>query len=184
MSGGSGERWCVWGLMGSTDGRTRGRMAAVVDALPGLGWQRVATLATVGSDGYWPHVTVLWRVPDEEAYVARLEAGSADGFDEREVVEGVARTYRLVRGELPTRASAFLVELVTAAVPAVLSHLEGPDLVLAEELAPWQGMLVWGAADLVALAGREREGVGSVRDPRLRRVTGWWATRMPEREIV
>jgi hypothetical protein len=159
-------------------------MAAVVERLPRFGWELEATLATVGSDGHWPHAMVFWRVPDEDALVARLDAGGSDGFDESEVVEGSARLYRPVRGAIPAGADAFLVEHVVVAKPRTLIDLAGPDLVLAEELAPWQGLLLWAADDLFALARREEAGVGSTRDPRCRQVTGWWATRMPEREIV
>ena len=174
----------MWGLHGSTDGRTRGRMAALVGRLPRFGWELEVTLATVGSDGHWPHTMVFWRVPDEDALVARLDAGGGDGFDESEVVEGSARLYRSVRGAVPAGAEAFLVEQVTVPDPRTLAELVGPDLVLSEELAPWQGLLVWAADDLFALARREEEGVGSTRDPRCAQVTGWWATRMPDREIV
>ena len=184
MNGGRDERFCVWGLQGSTDGRTRGRMAALVARLPRFGWELEATLATVGSDGHWPPTMAFWRVPDEDALVARLDAGGEDGFDESEVVEGSARLYRHVRGAIPPGAGAFLVEQVIVPDPRTLTDISGPDLVLAEELAPWQALLVWAADDLFALARREQEGVGSTRDPRCREVTGWWATRMPEREIV
>ncbi len=174
----------MWGLMGATDGRTRGRLAAVVDAVPRFGWDLVATLATVGSDGHWPHVTAVWRAPDEDAWVARLEAGSRDGFDEAEVVDAQSRVYRHIRGALPESADAFLIEHVVMPTPDALCRLDGPDLVLAEELAPWQGLLVWAAADLFALAEREQAGLGSTLDATVTQVTGWWATRMPEREIV
>jgi hypothetical protein len=159
-------------------------MAALVGRLPRFGWELEAILATVGSDGHWPHAMAFWRVPDEDALVGRLEAGGADGFDESEVVEGSARLYRPVRGAIPPGAGAFLVEHVVVSEPRALLDLAGPDLVLAEELGPWQGLLLWAADDLFALARREEEGLGSTSDPRCRQVTGWWATRMPEREIV
>jgi hypothetical protein len=159
-------------------------MAALAEALPRQGWELETCLATVGSDGHWPHTMVFWRVPDEGALSARLAVGGHDGFDEEQVVEGVARLYRHVRGRLPVDAGTFLVEHVVAASPEALAALAGPDLVLADAFAPWQGLLVWASRDFFTLAERERSGVGSRHDPAVRQVTGWWATRMPEREIV
>ena len=42
------------------------------------------------------------------------------------------------------------MEYIVCDTPATLAALKGPDLLLVERLAPWQGVAFWGAGDLFA----------------------------------
>lgn len=181
------ESWVLWELMGSTDGRTRGSMTQALPESPARGWQLAARLSSVGSDGHWPHVMAFWRMPDGAALAAALDQAWDDGIDENEFVWGKSKLYARVSGQLKDTHTAWLVEYLVADSPASLAALsgeDGPDLLLAERLAPWQGVALWGAADLFALSEREWRGMGSREAKGMRQVTGWWAVLTPDRDIV
>jgi hypothetical protein len=180
----SGESWVLWELMGSTDGRTRGRMTKLLAELPSRGWELALKLSTVGSDGEWPHAMGLWRVPSQQALAGWLEAGWDDGVDEDAFVWGKSKLYRQLHGELHAGHSAFLVEYLVADSALALEGLRGPDAVFAEQLAPFQGLAIWSAPDLFALTEREWSGIGSQQASGIRQATGWWAVVTPERDIV
>lgn len=180
----SNESWVLWELMGSTDSRTRGSMTQLLAELPPHGWELAAKLSTVGSDGHWPHVMGLWRIPDEATLAKWLDLGWDDGVDENGFSWGKSKLYARLSGQLKPTDTAYLVEYIVAESPAGLAALKGPDMLLAERLAPWQGVAIWGAADLFALSEREWEGLGSRQAKGMREVTGWWAVRTPERDIA
>ena len=188
--GADAELWSVWELMGASDGRTRGRMAAATAATTWPGWTLAALFATVGSSGPWPHTTALWRTSRPEALAEVLGGGlSADGFDEEAVVGGTSILARTVTGSFVSAHGAWLIEHVRVADPEVLGRLgtlgtDGADLVLAEVFAPHQGIVLWGAADMEALAAREESGIGSGGRPGVLSATGWWLVTNPTRSIV
>lgn len=187
MAGSANESWVVWEMMGSTDGRTRGSMTRLlVDAAASpayKGWELRLKLSSVGSDGHWPHVMGLWRVPGD-ALGATLAAGWEDGVSEEGFVWGKSKLYAKLRGDIRAADTAFLFEYLVADSPAALAALAAPDLVFAETLAPWQGVAVWSAADLFALTEREWKGIGSAGAAGIREATGWWAVTTPDRDIV
>ncbi|HXC39134.1 MAG TPA: hypothetical protein VN667_09315 [Burkholderiales bacterium] len=181
------ESWVLWELMGSTDGRTRGSMTRALTELPARGWQLAARLSSVGSDGHWPHVMALWRVPDDATLARALDQGWEDGVDEDGFVWGKSKLHVRISGQLKDTDTAWLVEYLVADRPLSTETFEGragPDLLLAERLAPWQGVALWGAADLFALSEREWRGMGSREAKGMRQVGGWWAVRTPDRDIV
>ena len=182
MSG--NESWALWELMGSTDGRTRGRMTRMTTELPACGWELRLRLSTVGSDGAWPQAMTLWRVPDDASLSAWLSAGWDDGVDEDAFIWGKSTLHRRLDGGLRDGDTAFLIEYLVADSAKALAALRGPDLLLAERLAPWQGVAIWGAKDLFALTEREWQGIGSQQAPGIRQATGWWAVVTPDRDIV
>ena len=168
--------WSVWELHGPT----RGELIQLVRKQSPPGAALDLVLATVGSSGFWPHVVAFWR--SDDAFAPWLEAPLDDGLDEQQVWLCEARLYRTVRGEPPADCGAFLVERFTARDRSALETL-APELLLAEALAPWQGMAVWGARDLDALAARESDGIGARRAD-VESHTGWWALVPPEREMA
>ncbi len=186
-SGGT-ELWSVWELMGSSDGRTRGRMAAAAVATTWPGWELAGLFATVGSSGPWPHTTALWRTDRAQALTDALAADlGGDGLDEEAFVGGSSTLAQTVQGAFDATLGAWLIEHVRAASPTALSelaHLTGADLVLAEVFAPNQGIVLWGAADMAALAAREESGIGSGGRPGVTSATGWWLVTNPARSIV
>jgi hypothetical protein len=178
------EIWCVWELKGATDGATRGVLKTRVEQLERRGWELSLNMAVVGSDGYWPANMVFWRLPDRTALTAWLNAGLDDGLDETGLTEGLARLYGLTRGDLDPAHRAFLIEYIVADDEAALAGIQGADLLLAEIMAPWQGLAVWGASDMRALAQREWDGAGASGQPGVRQATGWWNVVPAEREMV
>ena len=188
MTSTDNESWVVWELMGSTDGRTRGAMTALLGTTAASaayqGWDLTLKLSSVGSDGHWPHVMGLWRVPDDATLGATLAHGWDDGVDEDGFTWGKSKLYRKLHGDLRAGDTAYLFEYLVADTPSALAALKTPDLVFAETLAPWQGVAVWSATDLFKLTEREWQGIGAVGAPGIREATGWWAVLTPDRDIV
>jgi hypothetical protein len=89
-----------------------------------------------------------------------------------------------VSGGIVPGHGAFLVERVVTDARSQLEALAGPDLVLAEVLAPWQGVALWSAADLGALAAREYAGIGAGSLPGVVEASGWWAVVPPARDMA
>jgi hypothetical protein len=167
----------LW-VIGELHGPFRGQMAKLA-----RDWQSklefVQVLASVGSSGWWPHCVAFWRASPAQ-WVAQLDRGLADDFDEGQVWWGEARVCRLVRGALPPAARAFLIERVVASDG--LDGLDGPDAVFAEVFAPRNGYAIWGAADFLELGRYEEQGIGSAGQVAER--MAWWATVPPQREMV
>jgi hypothetical protein len=178
------EYWCLWELMGDTDGKTRGGMRDAIAAWRQPGWDLAVELATVGSDGWWPHSMALWRITDDAALTRALDAGFDDGLDEHSFHAGRSTLFERISGELVDRHAALLVEHVRAESAGALDRLAGPDAVFAEIFAPWQGLAIWGADDIFALGAREREGMGCGGTPGLADVLGSWAIKTPSRDLV
>lgn len=179
----SGETYSFWELMGATTGPTRGEMAHRVDTMGKNGWELSASLASVGSTGHWPHTMAIFRLADTQALVDRLDAGFADGMDERDLRWTSTKLARRVRGEFKPKHRAYLFESLRCESADALRGHTGPDLVFSEVFAPWQGFALWGAASLDALAERERKGVGSRGRPGIVQATGWWVV-VAERAFV
>lgn len=177
------EIWCLWETMGDSAGMSRGRMRDAMVAARPPGWELVAALATVGSSGWWPHSMGLWRL-DAAALTEALSRGWDDGLDETSFRWGASRLLERTRGALDASHEALLLESFRAETAAAVDALVAPDLVLRELLAPWQGVAVWGARDLFALAERQRAGIGVAGVPGMLDVEASWAIVTPERELV
>lgn len=177
------ETWSFWELMGATTGPTRGELAHRVESMGRNGWELVASLASIGSDGHWPHSMAVFRLSDAKALQERLEAGFADGMDERGIPWTKAKLARRIRGEFSPRHKAYLFEYLRCESAEALRDHAAPDLVFAEAFAPWQGIAMWAADDLHGLAKREFRGIGSVGKPGIVQCTGWW-TAVPLRALV
>jgi hypothetical protein len=177
------ETWSFWELMGATTGPTRGELAHRIDSMGRNGWELALSLASIGSDGHWPHSMAVFRLPSARALQARLEAGFADGMDERSIPWAKTKLARRLKGELAPKHGACLFEYLRCESREVLESYGDPDLVFAEVFAPWQGIAIWTANDLQALAKREYKGIGSVGKPGIVQATGWWAA-VPQRALV
>jgi len=177
------ETWSFWELMGATTGPTRGELAHRIDTMGNNGWELALSLASIGSDGHWPHSMAVFRIPDAKALQGRLDAGFADGMDERSIPWTKAKLARRLKGEFSPRHKAYLFEYLRCETAEVLRNYDAPDLVFAEAFAPWQGIAMWAADDLHGLAKREFKGLGSVGKPGIVQCTGWW-TAVPQRALV
>jgi hypothetical protein len=111
------------------------------------------------------------------------DAGWDDGFDETAVHSGNAGLYRSISGGIDRSHAAYLVERVTTTTPAGLAALSGPTAMFADVFAPWQGIALWGAADLGELRESEPT-IGFFSDHDVRNSVGWWAVVPPDRELV
>jgi hypothetical protein len=183
VSPGREETWSFWELMGATTGPTRGELAHRIDSMGRNGWELAASLASIGSDGHWPHSMAVFRIADARALEARLDAGFADGMDERNIPWAKTRLARRLRGEFSPQHHACLFEYLRCESRDVLESYTEPDLVFSEAFAPWQGIAIWTATDLHALSKREYLGIGSVGKPGVLQCTGWWAA-VPQRALV
>jgi hypothetical protein len=178
------EYWSVWEIMGSTDGRTRGKMRDMIVGLPRDVVSLPLVLATVGSDGYWPATVAVWSVPDGDALTKWLDLGLDDGVDEHSFIWGASKLYKTVSGALNLEDSAYYFEYVTSNSAADLAALEGPDLLLSEVLTPWQGLAIWSASDLFALGKREWDHMSTTGSAGVRDAVGTWKVKIPELDIV
>lgn len=166
--------WLVAGLHGPT----RGDMAKLVrDWRNDLELSRI--LATVGSSGHWPHCLAFWTASSEE-WIAQLQRGLKDDFDEERVWWGETVPCRLVRGAWPEGAGAFLIERVVAS--GTLEDLDKPDVVFGDLFTARSGFAIWGAQDFSDLGRRQEAGIGSALETA--ECDAWWATVVPEREMV
>lgn len=170
-----GEIWSFWELMGATTGPTRGELAHRIDLMARNGWDLALSLATVGTDGHWPHSMAIFKFADANALRDQLDEGYADSMDERDIRWAKTKLARRLRGEFSARNEAYLFEHVRCASRTVLEKYTEPDLVFADAFAPWQGIAMWGAEHLQALAKREYKGIGSAGKPGVVQCTGWWA---------
>ena len=169
-----GESWSLWELKGQTKGPTRGQLKERIAALDKMGWDLALFVDSVGVTGHWPHSMALWRIPDAKLLRTRLEAGFDDGLDETNLQIGKSTWLERVSGGISPGHRAFLLEHLRGENGAALRSLKGPDMVLAEALAPWQGVALWGAADLFDLAEKQRSGIGSGGQPGIVHTQAWW----------
>lgn len=181
---GGQETWSFWELMGATTGPTRGDLAHRVEAMGRNGWELALSLASIGSDGHWPHSMAVFRLPNARALEDRLDAGFADGMDERNIPWTKTKLARRLKGEFSPKHSAYLFEYLRFGSASALAAYDEPDLVFAECFAPWQGIAMWAADNLHALAKREFKGIGSVGKPGVVQCTGWWVAVPPARPMV
>jgi hypothetical protein len=147
------------------------------------GWNLELNLSTVGTDGPWPHSMAIFRLPSEVALQERLEAGFADGLDERDLRWTRNTLVTRLRGEFLPTNDAYLLEYVRCESREVLENYAGPDLVFVEPFAPWQGIVMWAAKDINALGKREQKGIGSVGKPGIIKTHGWWVV-VAQRALV
>lgn len=165
-------------------GESRGALLEALEVYtPPVGWERALTLVTVGLSGYWPHVMVFWHGEMMGGAPAWLATGPDDGLAEERIWWGESRLYTTAAGALDGGRRAYLVERLVAVSPEDLAPLTGPDLVLAEAFAPWQGLALWGADDAAHLAARQAAGVGA-RGERIRAATAWWAVSPPRERTL
>ena len=179
----SRETYSFWEMMGATTGPTRGQMAHRIDGMGKNGWNLELNLSTVGTDGPWPHSMAIFRLPSETALQERLDAGFADGLDERDLRWTRNTLATRLRGEFLPSNDAYLLEYVRCESREVLENYADPDLVFVEPFAPWQGIVMWAAKDINALGKREQKGIGSVGKPGIIKTHGWWVV-VAQRALV